>query len=104
MKEVWITTDFGSAEHLSFTAVEHSASDDYHSLPTILLTYALASCLILSSNTPVILLIWRQASKSFLDWLIVADCVLSIVSIIIQVILGHLATKCKDNITDSWYG
>mgnify|MGYP001494759826 CR=1 FL=1 len=60
--------------------VEHFFHDEGNDL---ILTYTkLVSCvLILSTNVPLLVIILKQTSKSFLDWLIVIDCLLCLSNI-----------------------
>ena len=68
------------SETLIVDIVEHVFHDEMND--TILTLTKLISCvLILSTNVPLLVFIVNQASKTFLDWLIVIDCLLCLSNI-----------------------
>ena len=68
------------SETLIVDIIEHVFYDEMND--TILTITKLVSCvLILSTNVPLLVFIVKQASKTFLDWLIVIDCLLCLSNI-----------------------
>ena len=77
-------------ENLIIETVEYEFRGPAHSsvlLFTLRLTQIFTCLLVLGTNVPMIIFIIKQKSKTFLDWLIVFDCFLCLVSLPVFFIL-----------------
>ena len=74
-----VTTDNMSHETIEITTVlQHfgSTGGQSYSTLTMVATTTAASLLAIAANAPLIYILLKQTSKTFLDWLILADCFL----------------------------
>ena len=88
MMETLFITLFNTTEILMVDTVEHQleliswGSEGDSKLILKRLFLSLTCCLILATNIPVITFILNQQSKTFLDWLILFDCILCMCDLI----------------------
>ena len=82
MTEVSLTV-FQKMEILLVETVEHEfrSSGDHSTLVLLRLALFVTSGLILGTNVPMIIFILKEATKTFLDWLIVFDCILCLLNL-----------------------
>ena len=72
---------------VTFINIEHAFSKCSQD-PTILLVSLIGYILILTTNISLIKFILNQATKTFLDWLVMFDCILSAANILSIITVG----------------
>lgn len=85
-----VTTDNMSHETIEITTVlQHfgSTGGQSYSTLTMVATTTAASLLAIAANAPLIYILLKQTSKTFLDWLILADCFLGIINGVFAIII-----------------
>ena len=85
-----VTTDNMSHETIEITRVlQHFGSNGRQSYSTLTMVTSTtaASLLAIAANAPLIYLLVKQTSKTFLDWLILADCFLGIINGVSAIII-----------------
>ena len=85
-----VTTDNMSHETIEITTVlQHfgSTGGQSYSTLTMVATTTAASFLAIAANAPLIYILLKQTSKTFLDWLILADCFLGIINGVFAIII-----------------
>ena len=83
------TTDNGSSDYIAIATFNSSiaSSDDSdgggHTMYRVrIAAWVTATLLVLATNLPLIILIMKQTSRTFLDWIIITDCMLGVVHMV----------------------
>ena len=85
-----VTADNMSHETIEITRVlQHFGSNGRQSYSTLTMVTSttVASLLAIAANAPLIYFLVKQTSKTFLDWLILADCFLGIINGVSAIII-----------------
>ena len=76
------TTDHGRSDYSSVDSRDDSAGDADTMYGVRISAWVTATLLVLATNLPLIILIMKQTSRTFLDWIIITDCIIGAVSIV----------------------
>ena len=74
--ERWLSDEDG--DWVGFSSPEHVA------------TFSGLAILITATNGPLVYVLLKQATKTFIDWLIITDCILCILNIVMMTLMSAL--------------
>ena len=76
------TTDNGSSDYSGIASSEDSDGGGYTMFRVRIAAWVTATLLVLATNVPLIILIMKKTSRTFLDWVIIMDCMIGAVSMV----------------------
>ena len=82
--ERWLSDEDG--DWVGFSSPEHVA------------TFSALAILITATNGPLVYVLLKQATKTFIDWLIITDCVLCILNIVMMTLMSALKFVMLENV------
>ena len=76
------TTDNGRSDYSGIDSSDDSDGGGHTMFRLRIAAWVTATLLVLATNVPLVILIMKKASRTFLDWVIIMDCMIGAVSMV----------------------
>ena len=77
-----ITADNGRSDYTAIASSDDSDGGGHTMYRVRIAAWVTATLLVLATNVPLVILIMKKTSRTFLDWVIIMDCMIGAVSMV----------------------